>query len=135
MIEALPDLPPNTVGWRASGTITREEYDAQILAPIRAGIERDEKLNLVFETGGDFGGVDLAALYEDTKDSGAIGLRHRRDWGRIAVITEEDWMRKAIAVFGWLVPGEHRVFDAGQLEAALSWIETGAIAPRHKPST
>jgi hypothetical protein len=126
MLETLTDLPPNTVGWRASGTITREEYDEQILEPIHAAISaRGGKLNLIFETAGDFGGLDLGALYEDTKASGAIGIRHRHDWGKLAVITDEAWMRKAIAAFGWLVPGHHRVFGSGQLDDAKLWIAGG----------
>jgi hypothetical protein len=125
MIETLTDLPPSTVGWRASGTISREEYDEQILGPIHDGIRSGDKLNLIFVTADEFGGLDLGALYEDTKASGAIARKHRHDWGRIAVVTNEEWMRKAIHVFGWLVPGDHKVFGQDELDAAKSWIATG----------
>jgi hypothetical protein len=31
-------------------------------------------------------------------------------------------MRRAIGGFGWLYPGEMRVFDPGELDAAKVWV-------------
>ena len=33
-----------------------------------------------------------------------------------------DWMRNAIAAFGWVSPGELRVFEPDELEAAKAWL-------------
>ena len=114
MIEAIPGLPPGTLGFRASGTITRDEYHDQVIAPVRAALEQG-KLSILFETAPDFSGMELGALWEDTKAAGTIGLKHLSDWGRIAVVTDKDWMRHAVSAFGWLSPGEYRVFDAGDV--------------------
>jgi hypothetical protein len=37
-------------------------------------------------------------------------------------MTNKDWMRRAIGDFGWLYPGEMRVFDLEQLDAAKAWL-------------
>ena len=48
---------------------------------------------------------------------------HHSSWRRIAVtVTDKDWMRHAISGFGWLSPGELKVFEPGQLDEAKSWV-------------
>jgi hypothetical protein len=121
MLEEIPDLPPNTIGFRASGTITRDEYHDQIVTALRSALEHGT-VNVMFETAPDFKGLDLGALWEDTKAARTIGLKHLSDFGRIAVVTDKDWMRHAVAAFGWLSPGEYRVFEPGQGDEARRWL-------------
>ena len=45
LIENVTDLPPGTLGFRASSKITSEEY-RQMIEPIYAALERGEKLNI-----------------------------------------------------------------------------------------
>jgi hypothetical protein len=121
VIEEIPDLPPNTIGFRASGTISRDEYHDQVVAAVRRALELGT-VNVLFETAPDFSGLDLGAIWEDTKAAGTFGLKHLSDFGRIAVVTDKDWMRHAVSAFGWLSPGEYRVFELGEREQAKRWI-------------
>jgi SpoIIAA-like len=66
----------------------------------------------------------MAALWEDAKAAPSMGLKYRSSWDRLAVVTDRDWMRNAIAAMGWLMPGEIKVFEPGDLEDAKAW--TGA---------
>ena len=125
MIEEIPDLPPNTIGFRASGRITRDEYHDQIVSALRAALERGGTVNVMFETAPDFTGLDLGALWEDTKAARTIGLKHLSDFGRIAVVTDKDWMRHAVGAFGWLSPGEYRVFEPHEGNDGRRWIAGG----------
>ena len=121
MVEQLCDLPDGVIGYRVSGTITREEYH-QMLEPALAALERGETISLLTVAEDDFHGLDLPALREDLKAAGSVGLKHRKSWRRLAVVTNKDWLRHAIAGFGWLYPGEMRVFNLDQLDAAKTWI-------------
>ena len=114
-------MPPGTLGFLASGKITRSEYH-EMLEPILETLERGEPVNLLFATADDFSGLDLAALWEDLKTAGTVGLGHRRAWRRFAVVTDKDWLRHAIAGFGWLSPGELRVFPLDELDDARAWL-------------
>ena len=40
---------------------------------------------------------------------------------QLAVVTDKDWIRHAIAAFSWVIPGEIRVFEPGRLESAKAW--------------
>jgi hypothetical protein len=125
VVEPIADLPPGTLGFRASGTITRDEYKERILAPIRQALEAGGRLNILFVMSGDLG-FELGALWEDLKAAGSLGLEHRSSWGRMGVVSGKDWVRQAVAAFGWLTPGEIRVFDPDATDAATEWL---AAAP------
>jgi stage II sporulation SpoAA-like protein len=66
MVERLEGMPADTLGFRLSGTISREEY-FQTLDPVREQLERGENVSFLVETAPDFHGLDLGALWEDTK--------------------------------------------------------------------
>ena len=113
-------MPAGTLGFRISGKLTRQEY-FQLLDPIREQLERGERVSFLVATAADFQGLDLGALWEDVKVAGTVGLRYRSSWERLAVVTDKDWMRHGIAAFGWVIPGEIRVFDPDELEQAKAW--------------
>src|SRR5262245_55169325 len=113
-------MPAGTLGFRVSGKITRDEY-FQMLDPVKERLERGEKVSFLVVTDDDFHGLELAALWEDVKAAGSVGLQHRSAWERLAVVTDKDWMRHAISAFGWLSPGELRIFEPDELEAAKAW--------------
>ena len=92
MVERVADLPEHVLGFRATGTITHDEY-RDLMKPIYATLERGEKLNIYFELADAFRGLDLGALWEDLKAAGSVGLKHRSSWHRMAVVTDKDWIR------------------------------------------
>jgi hypothetical protein len=126
LIEPLTDLPPGTLGFRASGKLTNEEYQ-EMIEPIYAALERGEKLNIYFELADDFSGLDWGALWQDVKAAGSIGLKHRSSWRRMALVTDKDWIRHGASAFGWLAPGELRLFEPSEREEAHAWL--GGVEP------
>jgi hypothetical protein len=127
VIEKVTDLPPGTLGFRASGKITADEY-RQMMEPIYAALERGEKLNIYFELADDFHGLDLGALWQDMRAAGSVGLKHRSSWQRMALVTDKDWVRHGASAFGWLAPGELRLFEPSERDTARAWMtEAGTI--------
>jgi hypothetical protein len=127
LIESVTDLHPGTLGFRASGKVTSDEY-RQMMEPIYAALERGEKLNIYFELANDFHGLDLGALWQDVKAGGSVGLKHRSSWQRMALVTDKDWVRHGASAFGWLAPGELRLYEPSERDAARAWLaETGTI--------
>ena len=113
-------MPAGTLGFRISGKLTRDEY-FRILTPVQERLERGDRLSFLVATAPDFHGLDAGALWEDVKAAGSVGLKYRSSWERMAVVTDKDWMRHAVAAFGWVTPGEVRVFEPDELEAAKAW--------------
>lgn len=128
MIEPITDMPAGTLGFSASGKITRDEYH-RMIEPVYEQLGRNEPVNLLFATEADFSGLDMGALWEDVKAAGSVGLKHRSAWGRFALVTDKDWIRHGVSAFGWISPGEIRVFDPDQLVEAKAWVGESPPAP------
>jgi SpoIIAA-like len=94
----------------------------QMIEPIYAALERGEKLNIYFELAEDFHGLDSGALWQDVKAAGSVGLKHRSSWERMALVTDKDWVRHGASAFGWLAPGELRLFEPSEREEARAWL-------------
>jgi hypothetical protein len=120
LIDEVTDLPPGTLGFRASGKITNDEY-RRMIEPVYAALERGDKLNVYFELADDFDGFDLGALWQDAKAAGSIGSKHR-SWQRMALVTDKDWVKHGASAFGWLAPGELRLFEPAERDAARAWL-------------
>jgi hypothetical protein len=121
VIEPLDGMPDGTIGFRASGRVTREEYRDILLPPMRNAAERGD-VRMVFAIGPGFEKFELGALAEDTKSGITLGLGHPHAWKRTAVVTDVDWIAKALHMFSWLMPGEVRLYELDGLEDAKKWV-------------
>ena len=128
MVEPITDMPAGTLGFRLSGRVTKDEY-FRIVEPIRERLEAGEKVSFLVETDAGFDGLDLGALWEDAKAGGSMGLKYRSSWERMAVVTDREWLRHAVAAFGWLSPGELRLFEPLRLDEAKAWVAGAGASP------
>jgi hypothetical protein len=124
MIEQLGGFPENVLGLRISGHVTRDDYQTVVIPVVEAAFKREEKLNIYCQVDSDFAGLDLGALWDDLK----VGLGNFRRWERIAVVTDIAWIGNALNVFGFLKPGQVRVFPMAEADQARAWI-IGSDAP------
>jgi hypothetical protein len=121
VIVPLEEMPDATVGFRATGRVTRDEYHDVLLPPMRAAAEAGE-VRMVFVVGPEFEKFELGALAQDTKAGITLGLGHPRAWKRRALVTDVDWIAKALHMFGWLTPGEVKLYELDGLEDAKAWV-------------
>jgi hypothetical protein len=122
MIELLPDLPESVVGFRFSGPVTREEYVDVLRPPLEERLSRGERIRLLVVIDEDFGWFKPGAFWEDLKFGAGTGVPHHAAWERSAIASDADWVRHAMAVFGWMVPGEARAFPLAELDDAKAWL-------------
>ena len=118
MIEKIPGLPPNVVGFTAKGMVTDEDYQTVIIPEVEARFSSQDKVRLLYHIGEETEGFEPSAMWEDTK----LGLKHYTGWERLAVVTDIGWIRVVIEGFGFTIPGEVRVFPNSELAHAVRWI-------------
>jgi hypothetical protein len=118
MIERIPDLPDNVLGFTAKGTVTEGDYETVIIPAVEATFERHDKVRFLYHLGEDVTGFEAAALWDDTK----LGLKHLGGWERMAVVSDIEWIRASIKLFGLLIPGHVRCFHNAELAEAIRWI-------------
>lgn len=118
MVEQIPDLPANVLGFTAKGTVTADDYESVIIPAVEALFARQKKIRFLYHLGEAFSGFEAAAAWDDAK----LGLKHLGGWERLAVVTDVEWVRAAVKVFGLAIPGEIRVFHDRELAEARRWI-------------
>ena len=118
MIEQRPDLPDKVLGFTAKGTVTAADDETVIMPAVEALHARQGKVRLLYHLGEAFSGLDPAAMGDDAN----IGLRHRTDGEQVAVVSDVAWLRPAVKVLGFALPGDFRVFHDGELAEAARWI-------------
>jgi len=121
MVETLTDLPPGVLGFRASGQVTSNDF-SRVTDPIYAALGRGERLNIYVELADDFAGLDPGALRQGREAALAVGLRHRSSFQRLALVTDNDWVRGYVNAYGWVMPGEVHVFEPGRRGEARAWL-------------
>lgn len=118
MVERISDLPENVVGFSATGTVTDADYENVIVPAVEALFARAGKARFLYHLGPAFSGFEAAAVWDDTK----LGMKHLGGWERLAVVTDVEWIRAAVKVFGVAIHGDVRVFDNDELAEAKRWI-------------
>jgi hypothetical protein len=86
-----------------------------------AAVESGE-VRMVFQVGPGFDEFELGALAQDAKAGLTLGLGHLRAWKRMALVTDVEWVAKALHMFAWMAPGEVRTFGHDQVEEAKTWV-------------
>ncbi len=46
----------------------------------------------------------------------------RKQWERVAVVTDEEWVARAVRLFHWTIPGDTRTFTLAQRGDAEAWL-------------
>lgn len=118
MIEKIPDLPDNALGFSAKGMVTANDYESIIIPAVEELFSQYDKIRFLYHLGEDFTGFEAAAMWDDTK----LGLKHFTGWERMAVVSDIEWIRTAIKIFGLGIPGQVHVFHNDKLTDAIRWI-------------
>ena len=118
MIEILPESGGDLLAVMAHGEITHEDYIEVLIPRLEKIIDEHGKARLLYAFAPDFTGFSLGAMWDD----GAFGLSHLSSFDKVAVVTGVGWIRGAVTMFGPLMSGRVRLFGAGDLDGARSWI-------------
>jgi hypothetical protein len=120
MVERIDDMPAGTVGFRASGKLSRDDYQEVMEPDLRAAAEAGE-IRMLFAIES-FDGLEAAAWFEDMKTGLGLGIGHHSAWKRSAIVSDVEWLAKAFKFFAWMTPGVVEVFGLDRLEDAKSWV-------------
>jgi hypothetical protein len=117
VIKVLDGLPDNVLGVEASGKVTDADYETVLIPAVRDMRDAHERIRFVYVFGKDFDGWSMGALWEDAK----LGLKDPKIWEKIAIVSDEDRVKHMVKAFGWMMPGEVRIFELDELDAATEW--------------
>jgi hypothetical protein len=120
MVERLEDMPPGSIGFRASGRLTAEDYREVLVPTLREAVDSGE-VRMLFVLS-DFEELEPRAWLEDAKTGLELGFFKHSAWKRSAIVSDAEWVKKAFRMFAWMTPGEVEVFDLDQEDEARAWV-------------
>ena len=128
MIEVVEGFGDDIAAFACHGHVMKADYESVLIPEIEDRLKRHEKVRIYYEVAPDFGGVDPGAVWEDTK----VGFSHFLRWERFAVVTDVDWITHTVKLFGFLMPGDFRVFPTADAGQAREWIAQTPLSPARR---
>jgi hypothetical protein len=121
MVERMKDMPDGVIGLRGSGKLTKDDYTGVLEPALQEAMDTGAARVVFVLT--DFEGLELGAMPEDIKTGLGVELANRKNWKRLAVVTDVDWVARAMRMFAWAMPGELGVYESlDDLERAKTWV-------------
>jgi hypothetical protein len=116
VIKELTDLPAGVIGFEVTGKATAEDF-RDIVLPAFERAAKNGKIRAVIVIP-EFKGMTTGGLWQDLK----LGVPHLRDWKRIAIVTDIEWIRHMTRMFDWMTPGDVQLFALDARDEAVSWV-------------
>jgi hypothetical protein len=120
----MTDMPAGTIGFEAIGEIEDDDWERAVEPVLRDEMADGRKIRLLYLLGPEAREVEGDAMTADT----GFRARHATSFDRVAVVTDEDWMRPALRGLSFLLPGKARGFHVRELAAAKTWLSEGVDA-------
>jgi SpoIIAA-like len=121
MIELMDGMPDGTLGFRVRGKLERSDYTDVMVPELRNPVEQGGELRTLYLIDR-LEEMEPEALWEDAKTGFDLGIRHHSAWKRTAMVTDQEWLVRAMQFTAWMAPGELRVFPTAELEQAKAWV-------------
>jgi SpoIIAA-like len=123
MLRRMTDMPGGTIGFEAVGEVEDDDWEETVEPVLRQEIAEGRNVRLLYLIGAGAREVEGDAMGADT----GFRMRHATSYERVAVVSDEDWMRPALRALSFLLPGKARGFRVRDLVEAKAWLaEDGA---------
>jgi hypothetical protein len=121
MLRQMRDMPPGTFGFEAVGEVEDDDWEQAVEPVLRREAAADRKVRLLYLLGPEAHEVEGDAMTADV----GFRVRHASSFDRVAVVSDEDWMRPALRALSFLVPGKAKAFRVHDLAGAKEWLADG----------
>jgi hypothetical protein len=121
MLRSITDMPAGTIGFEAVGDVEDDDWEETVEPVLRQEIAAGRNVRLLYLIGARAQEVDGDAMSADA----GFRVRHATSYERVAVVSDEDWMRPALRALSVLLPGKARGFRVRDLAEAKAWLAEG----------
>jgi hypothetical protein len=124
VLERIHDMPAGTLGFEAVGEVDDDDVEKVLGPALRQWVAERGKIRLLYLLGPRLEEFEGDAISENAK----FVARHPTVFERVAVVSDDEWLRPAIRALSILLPGEVKVFPIRELTAAKKWLADGLDA-------
>ena len=121
MITLISDVPENVAAFKATGEVTKDDFENLVFPHVKAKVNTFDELNYLFFIDTDLDQFSAGAWFEDA----LLGLKNITKWNRAAIVTDNNRVQNFTAIFSVIMPGEFKFFPIEDLENAIFWCANG----------
>jgi hypothetical protein len=125
MIEVLTNVPHTVAAFRATGTVTRHDYEKVVVPHTEDKLRQTGEINFLLLVDTDLDKFTFGAWLQDA----LLGIKHLTKWRRAAILTDNQSAITFTDKFSLVAPGEFKGFQKGEFGEAVKWVAD------HQPST
>ena len=118
LLRSITDMPTGTIGFEAVGEVEDDDWEETVEPVLRQEIAAGRNVRLLYLIGTEAHEVEGDAMSADT----GFRVRHATSYERVAVVSDEDWIRPALRALSFLLPGKARGFRVRDLAEAKAWL-------------
>jgi hypothetical protein len=111
-------MPAGTIGFEAVGEVEDDDWEETVEPLLRQEIAAGRNVRLLYLIGTAAHEVEGDAMSADT----GFRVRHATSYERVAVVSDEDWIRPALRALSFLLPGKAQGFRVRDLAEAKAWL-------------
>ncbi len=111
-------MQAGTIGFEAVGEVEDDDWEEAVEPVLRQEIAAGRNVRLLYLIGTAAREVEGDAMSADT----GFRVRHATSFERVAVVSDEDWMRPALRALSFLLPGKAQGFRVRDLAKAKAWL-------------
>ena len=118
MIEVIQGLPAKVAAFRATGSVTEDDY-IKVVNPLCDKVYKEfGKINYLMDIDTPLSNYSAGAWIKDL----ILGFVYFTEWRKIAIVSNLKGVKSFTNFFGKLVPGKARGFGSEDIDAAKQWI-------------
>ena len=118
MLKQISDMPAGALGFEAVGKFDDDDFEDTVEPILRREIAAGRAIRMLYLLGPELREYEGDALAEELK----FAARHANSYERVAVVSDQDWLRPALRMVSALVPGQLRAFPLAELSQAKAWV-------------
>ncbi|REG96093.1 SpoIIAA family protein [Flavobacterium aquicola] len=118
MIQLESNTPSNVAAFRATGEVTKEDYENVVIPEVERVISSIGHINFLLYLDTAIENFTAGAWVQDA----LLGLKNIAKWNRAAIVTDSDTAITFTNGFSYFVPGEFKGFKKEQYNEAVTWV-------------
>ena len=118
MLRPITMMPPGTLGFEAVGEVEDDDWERTVEPVLKEEVAAGRPIRLLYVIGPQAGDVDGDVVKADV----AFRARRATSFERVAVVSDEDWIRPALRGLSFLLPGKAKGFRVRELDDAKRWL-------------
>ncbi len=118
MLRLITELPPHVAGIHAHHEVTEQEYIETLTSLLDDQLKRTKRINFILVLETDIKNFTSGMWCGNV----ALGLKHFFKWNKVAIVSDQRFLRGYSDLFKYIIPGKFKNFRLSAIDQAFIWV-------------